>query len=369
MKCIFWQNIISPHQIDFLKALSMQPGMEVTLVAEKAMSASRQKMGWSVKEHGKVVTVIQPAAEQVTALLSGEAASAYHIFSGFGHSKQLKAIFKRAVKANLQIGIMAEAYNWLGIKGRIRYLRSLWQYVLYNRHILFILAIGNTGEAQFLQAGYPAKKVLRWGYFIDPATALEAPVATPATDLFSMVYVGSLLEVKGVDILIRAIAPIKHQPFCLHIVGEGPLKPQLERLIARYELEQKVQFHAFMPNEKAQQFIRQQDLFILPSRKDGWGAVVNEALMQGVPVVCSSNCGASVLINEDNGAVYAGSDVSALTSCIAKQIAKGKLAEDKRHALRNWAQCITGTAAAAYFSELMLYVSQDAPLPVEPWKK
>ena len=46
------------------------------------------------------------------------------------------------------------------------------------------------------------------------------------------------------------------------------------------------------------------DVLVLPSRFDGWGAVVNEALMVGTPVICSDRCGASdVIENGRNGYV------------------------------------------------------------------
>jgi glycosyltransferase involved in cell wall biosynthesis len=52
---------------------------------------------------------------------------------------------------------------------------------------------------------------------------------------------------------------------------------------------------------------------VLPSRFDGWGAVVNEALMVGTPVICSDRCGASdVIENGRNGYVFEADNADAL---------------------------------------------------------
>ena len=55
------------------------------------------------------------------------------------------------------------------------------------------------------------------------------------------------------------------------------------------------------------------DLLALPSRWDGWGLVVNEALAVGVPVIASNACGASDLIRQDvNGYVFTSEDAASL---------------------------------------------------------
>ena len=59
------------------------------------------------------------------------------------------------------------------------------------------------------------------------------------------------------------------------------------------------------------------DLLVLPSRYDGWGVVVNEALMCGVPVVVSSACGAKELIKDGvNGYIFESGNLQSLRMCL-----------------------------------------------------
>ena len=60
------------------------------------------------------------------------------------------------------------------------------------------------------------------------------------------------------------------------------------------------------------------DVFVLPSLQEAFGAVVNEALMAGCPAVVSSAAGASSLINERNGAVFASDSRDDLSACLQR---------------------------------------------------
>lgn len=85
----------------------------------------------------------------------------------------------------------------------------------------------------------------------------------------------------------------------LTIVGDGPDRKKLERFVDNNNLENTVRFVGSKPMDEARNIIAQNDVLILPSLYDGWGAVVNEALMVGTQVWCSSHCGAKDLIGEE----------------------------------------------------------------------
>lgn len=363
MQLVFWQGIVSPHQSAFLTALAKEGGWQITLVADKAMSDERARMGWQLPDMQGVTVITQPSETQVQEQFAN--AQAVHIFSGINYSPVSSKALQLAVRRKARIGIMAEPYDWQGWRGQLRHLRGAWQRMRYNAHVSFILAIGNKGYELFHKAAWPKHKIFEWGYFVVPAAAVASADAAP----FRILFTGSLIPRKGVDLLIHALARIKHLHFELDIVGQGPAKPLLEQLVAQYGLQDRVHFHNFMDNQAAQEFLSSHDLFVLPSRRDGWGAVVNEALMQGTPVICSNHCGASVLINSANGAVFQSENIEELAALIAMQIDKGKIDITRRDALRTWACRISGTAAAQYFKALIGHVTNGGKQPVAPWKQ
>ena len=89
-------------------------------------------------------------------------------------------------------------------------------------------------------------------------------------------------------------------------------------------------------NAEAVAEIARHDLFLLPSRFDGWGAVVNEALMCGVPVVCSDNCGAAELLGESwRGEVFRTGSAAGLKDILQRWIALGRRTDDGAGASQN----------------------------------
>lgn len=100
-----------------------------------------------------------------------------------------------------------------------------------------------------------------------------------------LLYVGNLLPVKGVDRLpaimreVRAKAPGAH----LDVLGEGPLRASVAA-----ELGDAATFHGRRTPAQVADRMRASDVLVVPSRSEGWGCVVSEALACGTPVVASA---------------------------------------------------------------------------------
>lgn len=96
---------------------------------------------------------------------------------------------------------------------------------------------------------------------------------------------GRLAHEKGHDFLLDMAGILKEQgiPFQLRIAGEGPLRPSLEARIERMQLTTHVRLLGFVSDMRP--FLRQLDIFILPSLWEGFGYAVAEAMAAGLPVV------------------------------------------------------------------------------------
>jgi len=108
-------------------------------------------------------------------------------------------------------------------------------------------------------------------------------------------YCGQLIERKGVDLLCRAFCRLVGSGVdaTLTLAGEGPLRPTLEHSLTD-ECRDRVVFTGFQTVESLPAIFGRADCFILPSRHDGWGVVVNQAVAAGLPVIATQAVGAAI---------------------------------------------------------------------------
>lgn len=103
-----------------------------------------------------------------------------------------------------------------------------------------------------------------------------------------ILYVGSMVERKGLDLLFRALVNIK-TPFDLHIVGNGAAedKERLMNLAKELNIFKSIDWCGFKEGKQLFQEYQEAQLFVLPTREDCFGLVLLEAAASGVPIISS----------------------------------------------------------------------------------
>jgi len=139
-------------------------------------------------------------------------------------------------------------------------------------------------------------------------------LASPISDLRkSFAFVGRYAPVKGLDTLAEAYRIYSSQvesPWKLICAGKGECREQL--------LSAGAEDRGFIQPSDLPQFLAEATVFILPSRFEPWGVVVQEAAATGLPVIVSDVCGAGVHLLRDrwNGRSFAAGDAAHLTECL-----------------------------------------------------
>jgi len=138
--------------------------------------------------------------------------------------------------------------------------------------------------------------------------------------------VGRLVEKKGIDTLIGAMALIKQQglPCDLLIAGSGPLDEELRQLVKEQQLNStEVHFLGAIAHTEVAEFITSLDVFVLPCKQDkngdmdGVPVVLMEAMLSGVPVISTELSGIPELIlNQQTGLLVKPGDANALAEAI-----------------------------------------------------
>lgn len=131
-----------------------------------------------------------------------------------------------------------------------------------------------------------------------------------------VLFVGSIIDRKGVDILVRA-AKFFEEDTGVYVIG-GNATAELERIIMQNEINN-VHFIPFLQRGEILKCMSEADIFVFPTRYDIWGLVINEALSQGLPVITTTTCGAGVeLINNDyNGYLIEPENIEEIVSKVA----------------------------------------------------
>ncbi len=124
--------------------------------------------------------------------------------------------------------------------------------------------------------------------------------------IINIVSAGRLVEVKGFDMLIRAIAINANSAIHLTLLGDGPLKAELQNLATSLGIENQISFAGYQKNPFA--FIARADAYVLSSRMEGFPNVVLEALTCGTPVIATPALGGTCEILEGiDGCILANS--------------------------------------------------------------
>ena len=136
---------------------------------------------------------------------------------------------------------------------------------------------------------------------LSPRTGGLKPDVTPP----QLLYAGRLLEWKGVDLALIAVARIKERFPAIRftVLGQGPARARLQELATSLGLQSNVRWLGWQPQERLRQHYLSSDLLLFPSLRDSGGMVVLEALAHGLPVVCTDLGGPGSIVDSTCGRV------------------------------------------------------------------
>lgn len=130
-------------------------------------------------------------------------------------------------------------------------------------------------------------------------------ISARTEDVINILFVSRLIERKGLQHIIPMLSNIQiesNKKVCLTVVGDGPYKGTLEKLIEENRVSDMVTFVGLKKGQELVEEYQKGDIFILPSSNEGMPNVVLEAMASGLPVIMTPCQGSSELIH-DNGYV------------------------------------------------------------------
>jgi glycosyltransferase involved in cell wall biosynthesis len=158
-----------------------------------------------------------------------------------------------------------------------------------------VVTVDRDLEGKVRELGVPSEKIHVVHRGVDPArfnpgdrAEARRRLGVPVEDR-ALVWVGRMVEVKGLDVMLEACALLRARGigFRLYLVGDGPLRSSLEARSRAQGLSKAISFVGCRPHDQLADWYRAADLTVLPSRSEGIPNVLRESLACGTPFVAS----------------------------------------------------------------------------------
>ncbi len=124
---------------------------------------------------------------------------------------------------------------------------------------------------------------------------------TASNDEFRLLFAGRLVPLKGVALVLEAMASCRNTALRLRVAGDGPQRNALETLAASLGLEDRVDFLGHLPRDALNQEYATADAFVFPSMRESGGNVVLEAMLHELPQIVVAHGGPAELVDSQSG--------------------------------------------------------------------
>jgi len=321
MNVLYLTNIPSPYRVDFFNELA--GSCKLTVWFEASNEANRQ---WEVKLDGagfayKFLPGITLGLDKHVnwTVLKELRQSTFDLYVLGCYSSPTEMAVIRWLKARKRPFLLNTDGGFPGRENRLK--RWLKRSLISSA--AGWLSSGTNGTAYLLH--YGAKSGRIWEYPFSSSAFTEEqlrPFTREEKERFKrshglkervLLSVGQFIERKGFEELLAAYGSLDNGGTSLVLIGGGPLKERYERMIRDKRL-RNVHLLEFMGADSLTAFYRSADVFVLPTRYDVWGLVLNEALAFGLPIVTTRGAGAAYSLVEHgvNGFVTAVGDMAGL---------------------------------------------------------
>lgn len=199
-------------------------------------------------------------------------------------------------------------------------------------------AVSESTAAELEAGGVPRSRIRVIHNAVDHETCFPDPNVSRVKGRIA--YLGRVKRYKGIDHLLAALARIREEIPEAHlvIVGRGDDTPRLIRMTRRLGLEKRVTFAGFVDTETKVRHLREAEVVVTPSPKEGWGVTTIEANACGTPVVASDAPGLRDAVRDGvTGLLFPYGDASALADRLRRILRDDALRERLSRAAIDWA--------------------------------
>jgi glycosyltransferase involved in cell wall biosynthesis len=312
LRLLIWSSIPTHHQSGFFSALRNRD-FDLVVHYYCKVDADRLNMGWSDPE-------LPPGERYVSETLRAldlcpDWRERIHVVPGYGIVFLMR----------LAWFLSRQRVSWLHwsehseptLHSHITFLIKRAYGRVVRRYAIGALAIGELARLEFIRWGVDPEAIRFLPYAVPAVAGQLLPEAGRAGGEPRFLFLGQLIPRKGIDILLTAMKNVlaAHAGARLELAGTDRSGGAYVRAAANLGIGHAVQFTGMVEAARVGDVLRRCDVFVLPSRHDGWGVVLNEAASAGKAIIASDTCGAAhhLVSPGVNGFRFPNGDVAALS--------------------------------------------------------
>ena len=302
-KFIIVSNYLNHHQIPFCNALDAFLKGSFAFVQTEPVEEERIRMGWKEASVSYLVHYYEEPERGRHMIDEADIVL-------FGGTDDESYIQNRLMQGKPVIRYSERLYKeaqWKAISPR-GLLRKYKDHTRYRKAPVYLLCAGAYVPSDFhIVRAYPGK-MLKWGYFPEKKV-YDVDDLMKAKETGKILWAARMIDWKHPEIPVRMAKKLKERgiPFHLEMIGGGELETEVRRLRTEYHLEEEISLPGYREPAEVRKAMERADIYLVTSdRREGWGAVVNEAMNSGCAVVADSMIGAAPYLIRpgDNGYVY-----------------------------------------------------------------
>ena len=309
MKIAFVSNYINHHQLPFCDAMHQLLGNDFIFLQTEEMEEERLRMGWDIDGEKRSYVRMLWKEESVLRLIK----ECDILLTGWYDNEKVSEMVLRRVKQNKPTFRISERIyrsgRWKAISPR-GLVHKYKEHTRFHQNKYYLLCAGAyvAGDFNLIHA-YPDKK-FKWGYFpsfIEYGEELWQKKREKA--VIHICWAGRFMPLKHPDYMIRLAKDLRDAGYHFHLdmIGSGNQMDALKKMTADLCIEEWITFHGFKAHKEVRKMMEESHIFVFTSDyREGWGAVMNEAMNSGCALVASAEAGGSGYLIEDgkNGFVY-----------------------------------------------------------------
>ena len=345
----------SPHQVDWLNALSKESSVDcfIGFVHEsnpaRAWGVPKPELPWSYLP----TSFVSIFSGRLKRWLRTQKADVWVLSSAYTSpvTQYLAWQLQRMGCKTVFLGEPPRPNS--GLKGTVQ--------ILLLRSILnkvsAVLATGQEAARRYQSLIKSDIPVCSMPYYIDLSNIdMHSVKKKERGEIVRFIVAAQLIHRKGIDVLIEACKLLPKEGWNLNIYGSGNLEKQLVKQAE--DLGSAIRFCGAVPYETRYQIFESADVFVFPTRWDGWGMVVPEALAHGVPVISTDQTMSAhdFIIDGKNGYIGSANDPNYLadkmTALIKNPEALSMLSGNCQSSLKNYSPEIGAKKLIEFLNDL-----------------